>query len=108
MNYHKNSNAHTKPKKKEVKQMRCEIERVFWYRDGKVEINTELGELLAKELMGKEPIYEFKGMAQEAGMFEYKVYGVDGIDGLVIKAKWQPFIGYSWSEEYISIIRFEE
>ena len=61
-------------------------ELIYWSQNGEILKNTELAEQILNQIPEKEPIAVWVGKREKYGQFIYKVFALDGIDGIVIVA----------------------
>jgi len=91
-------------KKMTKAEMRKEL--VYWVRNGELLKNTELAEQIMNQLKTMEPIKVWVGKREKHGQFVFRIFALDGIDGMIITMDWVPEAGYRWEEEKIYILRF--
>jgi hypothetical protein len=85
---------------------RCTIEKIYHMVNGEVRVTGEKADLIFQIISDKDPIKEFDGEPTPYGYFRYSIYAVDGIDGLLVEAIWNPSPGYGWEERKLFIIRW--
>jgi len=88
----------------EVKPLIKEL--VYWERNGEILKNQDLAQQIQENLNQIEPIKVWMGKQERYGRFTYRAFVIDGVDGIVIVAEWNPAPGYSWEEYKIYILRF--
>jgi hypothetical protein len=79
---------------------------IYWVRNGELMKNSELAEQILNQIPEKEPIKVWVGKREKYGQFVYRVFTLDGIDGLIIVMDWVSESGYRWEECKIYILRF--
>jgi hypothetical protein len=82
-----------------------EKELIYWVKNGELMKNSELAEQILNQIPEKEPIAVWVGKREKYGQFMYRVFALDGIDGLIIVMDWIPEPNYRWEESKIYIFK---